>query len=856
MSGFFGFDTTLPDHRSGLQQGQGVAASSSKFQDASNVGQQFALEGGMDDEEMEVYTWGQGLNKRLEEADEKNDTTFGVDINAIKEENSGLGKEDPLKASFAQVKQPLSRGPVASTASRFRPKVAADPFAFSEDDFYSSRPVTTKSQAKLRNKPSTHALKESWTKPAGQVTTWGAAPSANVKPSPAAIHAQPGSQGHIKSLEEIEAEFASMSVPTTQVQVPPTQPPVKQETHILSLEELEKQMMEEPQSQSSAQPQVFQHQAYGPSTQARPQQQEPPRQVTPTNHSLAPSGYASQQALLDSMFPELSNASAPAIESGVQVGQAATTRTAQPPVASAEAIALQEHIKMVFETKVKSMSKYNNFMGSSDKDFITRIQLSQLATDDPFVHDFYAQVFSALEKSRRAHESGQIDRPTVVQIAAGFGFGVGGPSGNRFGKMGQNTMQKLSTQVKKLVESRTQHPKATNTAALQGALGRVTRGGAAAPRPVLALPTNTKPENRPASHLNQQTGIKRDPLTRKQVMYALEGLYVDVLELEQLRRDPPHPEARDELEIWNIQCQTKMEQIWSKLMVHEPIEVSNPHPFISLLNPPKGQRLLGRIILQLPDQKIYTLLSLVVVNFYQLDVVARAPPPPIVDSSLLTKADRLDRQKRETDTDGFLYNVVPAMDTAINKCKLGLLGGLLAMAVQRLDIVKIALTRPGIVLFTALLSKAQSLIRPSLADPLLSHVALGADPIEIEHWPRQFSAFLNVLLPSLADLFPSSIAAKHAYGPAAYLVNGENLPEREGVEMERREAEVWGFAAALAVNATEEEQTALVAALRDKILYTVQGARSKSMSPQRAEMKLRNVNMFLNGLGLDAAMIE
>lgn len=105
-------------------------------------------------------------------------------------------------------------------------------------------------------------------------------------------------------------------------------------------------------------------------------------------------------------------------------------------------------------------------MGSSDKDFITRIQLSQLATSDPYISDFYAQVFSAMERSRRAHESGQMDRPTVVQIAAGFGFGVGGPAGNRFGKMGQNTMQKLSTQVKKLVESRTAHQKSTNTGEL------------------------------------------------------------------------------------------------------------------------------------------------------------------------------------------------------------------------------------------------------------------------------------------------------------------------------------------------------------------------------------------------------
>jgi len=54
---------------------------------------------------------------------------------------------------------------------------------------------------------------------------------------------------------------------------------------------------------------------------------------------------------------------------------------------------------------------------------------------------------------------------------------------------------------------------------------------------------------------------------------------------------------------------------------------------------------------------------------------------------------------------------------------------------------------------------------------------------------------LQVLLPHLADLFPSAVAQKAAFGPGAYLLGGEDS-EKEGIEMERREAEVWGFVAA------------------------------------------------------------
>lgn len=110
------------------------------------------------------------------------------------------------------------------------------------------------------------------------------------------------------------------------------------------------------------------------------------------------------------------------------------------------------------------------------------------------------------------------------------------------------------------------------------------------------------------------------------------------------------------------------------------------------------------------------------------------------------------------------------------------------------------------------------------------------------------------------------MAQRAAFGPGAYLLAGN--VEREGIEMERREAEAWGLAAAyvlsidrsntcllmliafcrLAVNAQEDQQTSLVAALRDKIVHTVQTARDPSTPAARAQIKLHNANMFLNGL--------
>lgn len=56
-----------------------------------------------------------------------------------------FGNEESVALPAKPSKQAQAqRGPIASTASRYRPKAVADPFAFSEDDFYASRPVKSK----------------------------------------------------------------------------------------------------------------------------------------------------------------------------------------------------------------------------------------------------------------------------------------------------------------------------------------------------------------------------------------------------------------------------------------------------------------------------------------------------------------------------------------------------------------------------------------------------------------------------------------------------------------------------------------------------------------------------------------
>jgi DNA topoisomerase 2-associated protein PAT1 len=111
------------------------------------------------------------------------------------------------------------------------------------------------------------------------------------------------------------------------------------------------------------------------------------------------------------------------------------------------------------------------------------------------------------------------------------------------------------------------------------------------------------------------------------------------------------------------------------------------------MNPVKGQRLFPRLLRHLPHQQALTLLTLIIATYPQLDVVARAPPPPVSDTSLLTKADRMDRAKREAETDSFLHCVVPGLDILIQRCGLGLIAGLLGISAQRMEVWRVACTR-------------------------------------------------------------------------------------------------------------------------------------------------------------------
>lgn len=92
-------------------------------------------------------------------------------------------------------------------------------------------------------------------------------------------------------------------------------------------------------------------------------------------------------------------------------------------------------------------------MTQSDKDFITRIQVSQLVTNDPYSEDFYAQVFSSFVRSRlEGSTGGGPNQKSMLKFANGTGVGTGVP-GQRGAGRRENAMARMQAQVEKMISN-------------------------------------------------------------------------------------------------------------------------------------------------------------------------------------------------------------------------------------------------------------------------------------------------------------------------------------------------------------------------------------------------------------------
>lgn len=140
----------------------------------------------------------------------------------------------------------------------------------------------------------------------------------------------------------------------------------------------------------------------------------------------------------------------------------------------------QEHDKLEAArrrkgAKIAEMSHYNGLMSQGDKEFITRIQVSQLVTGDyePFSDDFYYHVYSAIRASRIAAQQAAAEQASQQELVPGqkimvLGSMEAGASGAKGGKQEkprltrrEHAMIRMAENVQRIVKQAKERPKMT-----------------------------------------------------------------------------------------------------------------------------------------------------------------------------------------------------------------------------------------------------------------------------------------------------------------------------------------------------------------------------------------------------------
>ncbi|KAI9886124.1 MAG: hypothetical protein M1823_002084 [Watsoniomyces obsoletus] len=477
--------------------------------------------------------------------------------------------------------------------------------------------------------------------------------------------------------------------------------------------------------------------------------------------------------------------------------------------------------------KIQLLSRGNGLMTPQDKNFITRIQLQQLvaATGNPneqdpdtaLAEDFYYQVHSHIRKDPRSNPQQPLNQLVQTYLFQ-TGTRAGGINGRRMQRGGDSHAVRMEQQVQRAVEAAKLKPK-NKQLVIEGSLGKISFSNAKTPKPLVNLkraesgmegsggrpqgPVRTGSERKSQSFMTNRG-------SRQTTLRQIEKVYTVLMRMEDHERHMPPKEAPQHGE-WVEETQRLNQKLWGELKVMEPIIPNSnvPHPFIALLSPAKGKKMIPRIFRQIVEEQRVTILTMIVVHIGVLDVVRRAQLRP--------GERQLPNQVRE-EVELFLQAVMPSVFGYVNEAPLTIIIGLLEILLESADVLVVARAKVGLAILTMFLSRAELLKQ-----------AMDIDEEDWFQWTKLYSRLFDHLEPILGNIFPNAVNA------------GEDMY-------------VWQFLAALGLGATAEQQQRLVMAVKDRVMETVM--LSKTLPPEMANQRLGNVNLFMRAIGLDVELLE
>lgn len=363
--------------------------------------------------------------------------------------------------------------------------------------------------------------------------------------------------------------------------------------------------------------------------------------------------------------------------------------------------------------KIFLLSKDNGLMTPQDKNFITRIQLTQLVTatgnpnengiDSSLSDDFYYQVHSQIRGGPR-----QNPHQPLSNFAQTYLF----QTGNRHGGMrrqargGDNHVQRMEQQVQRAVEAAKSKPKHKQLV-IEGSLGKISYSNAKTPKPLLNIKRTDSSDAKPGQSPNPRKAdlASASGYNRKTILTDIENVYNTLMELEDHERSKPRPLAHEEInpqiaglnQDWNERQGFLNKQLWRNLRIHEPIGATTVHPFIAFLSFNKGKKAIPRVFRHISDEQRATILTMIILHLDKLDVVRYAVPRP--------DGIQLSAEVREN-IDLFQITVMSSLFGFLHDADFQITTGVLGL-ILNLNIDLIARTRIGLSLLTMILSRAE-----------------------------------------------------------------------------------------------------------------------------------------------------
>jgi DNA topoisomerase 2-associated protein PAT1 len=435
-------------------------------------------------------------------------------------------------------------------------------------------------------------------------------------------------------------------------------------------------------------------------------------------------------------------------------------------------------------------------MTQYDKDYISRIQLSQLATGDPYADDFYYQVYSSLRQR------------------AGLPTWQSTHTQDRRGK--DNMSQRMQQQLQRIVNDAKRRPKLAQVS-LEGALGKITSLTVRNPRQLLQVPsahTEKQSEDETTETVNETTTPnaatpppaepKSKVYSKRSVLKLVEDIYTILLELEQMRRQGPpkvveSDEHRGDAEVLAIDASdvfrqkynSKLDSLWAAIRLTK--KNQDVPLLIVILSVPKGKKLIPRIVRQLSNEQNLELLHVVLAHFSKLDVSRNV----IYPGTMVADVPEARQQPFVSfeDVELFFSVTMPSLLTLIAESSLQVVNQLLHVVDHT-----IAHSKPGLAFLTMLLSRGEILKQGGGA--LQGLPPPSAE--ELDTFKERYQSLFQSLQGRYLSIFPSLY----------YLVPiNPNTPMIQivlGVD----DMYVWQFLAALAVGASMDQQHILVTEVR------------------------------------------